>query len=45
MIENYSISQNKVGSLLVTLVLGMSIGDLQPKVKAWLKRQRKKEVK
>lgn len=32
MIENYSISQNKAGSLLVTLVLGMSIGDLQPKV-------------
>jgi hypothetical protein len=45
MIENYSISQNKVGSLLVTLVLGMSIGDLQPEVKAWLKRQRKMEVK
>ena len=32
MIENYSISQNKVGSLLVTLVLGLDIRDLQPKV-------------
>ena len=32
MIENYSISQNKAGSLLVTLVLGLGIGDLQPKI-------------
>lgn len=32
MIENYSISQNKAGGLLVTLLLGLSIGDLQPKV-------------
>jgi len=31
-IENYSISINNAGSLLVTLVLDMSIGDLQPKV-------------
>lgn len=32
MIENYSISQNEAGSLLVTLVLGLDIRDLQPKV-------------
>ena len=32
MIENYSISQNKAGSLLVTLVLGLDVRDLQPKV-------------
>ena len=32
MIENYSISQNNAGGLLVTLVLGLGIGDLQPKI-------------
>lgn len=32
MIENYSISINNAGSLLVTLVLGLDIGDPQPKV-------------
>lgn len=32
MIENYSISINNAGGLLVTLVLDMSIGDLQPKI-------------
>lgn len=32
MIENYSISINNAGSLLVTLVLDLGIGDLQPKI-------------
>ena len=32
MIENYSISQNEAGSLLVTLVLGLDIRDLQLKI-------------
>lgn len=32
MIENYSISLNNAGGLLVTLVLGLGLGDLQPKI-------------